>query len=258
MHAQNWHLPSDANRNVVLARLVASFLLLCTTSCDVPCSKFSGVWETLWIFKVARWIHNGCMKINKSPAVSIATGASSFKIHTANFAKSPTLGTLTLTEFRLWRCQLKFCQVGYPVGTLTKSAIQMRTFWILSMLLSEKKKEKTKPVGYTSTMYLQTEKNWKWTESFMFVIDFEILHQDHLTQLLPLAQHFTEKGVAAGLGPTGVTQLLTASALTLCYQLSFSTEIPVKSIPTTEPEQAVQLNYGLKKPRLGVDIKTSQ
>ena len=170
MHAQNWHLPSDANRNVILARLVASFLLLCITSCDDPCSKFSGVLETLWIFKVARWIHNGCMKINKSPAVSNATGASSFEIHTANFAKSPTLGTLTLTEFHLWRCQLEILPSRLPCGHPNKICHSNEDI----LDFEWKKKEKTKPVGYTSTMYLQTGKNRKWTESFMFVINFVI------------------------------------------------------------------------------------
>ena len=63
-------IPAYANRNRILARLVASFLLLCTTSGVALCSKFGGVWETLWIFKVVRWTHNRCTKINKSPTVS--------------------------------------------------------------------------------------------------------------------------------------------------------------------------------------------
>ena len=56
---------------------------------------FNGVWETLCIFKVVRWIHNGCTKINKRPTVSSGIRTSAFNIQTSNFAKSLTLGTLT-------------------------------------------------------------------------------------------------------------------------------------------------------------------
>ena len=77
-----------ANRNGTLMRLVASFPLLFTTSGDVLCLKFGGVWETLWIFKVVRWTRSKYMKINKSPTVSSGVRASSLEIQTGNFAKS--------------------------------------------------------------------------------------------------------------------------------------------------------------------------
>ena len=57
-------IPAYANRNRILMRLIALFPLLCTTSGNV---LFGGVWETLWIFKVARWKHDRGTKINKSP-----------------------------------------------------------------------------------------------------------------------------------------------------------------------------------------------
>ena len=74
---------------------MASFPLLFTTSSDVLCPKFGGVWETLWIFKVVRWTRDGWTKINKSPAVISGVRALSFEIWTANLAQSLTVGTLT-------------------------------------------------------------------------------------------------------------------------------------------------------------------
>ena len=84
-----------ANRNRVLARLAASLPLLFTTSTNVLCSKFSGIWETLWIFKVASWTCDRCTKINKSPTVSSGVRASSFEIWTANLVLLLIVGTLT-------------------------------------------------------------------------------------------------------------------------------------------------------------------
>ena len=111
-------------------RLVTSFPLLFTTSSDVLCSKFTGVWKTLWIFKAARWTHDGCMKINKSPTVSNGIRASSFEIWTANLAQSLTLGTLTNAwSFIFGDSKWTFCKAGYPVGTI-KPDIQMQTFLI--------------------------------------------------------------------------------------------------------------------------------
>ena len=108
-------------------RLVASLLLLFTTSSDVVCLKFGGVWETLWIYKVARWTCDRCTKINKSPTVSKGVGASSFEIQTPNLAQLLTVGTLTNSwNFIFGDPNWKFCKVGYPVGT-PKSDIQMET-----------------------------------------------------------------------------------------------------------------------------------
>ena len=128
-------IPVYANRHGILARLVASFLLWCTTSASVRCSKFGGIWETLWIFKVTRWTHDRCMKINKSPTVSSSIRASSFAIWTANLAQGLTQGARTNTQSFIfgdsdWKC----CWVSYTVGTLTKPGIQMRTFLIWECL----------------------------------------------------------------------------------------------------------------------------
>ena len=99
-----------ANRNGILTRRVASFPLLFTTSGNVVCSKFSEVWETLWIFKVARWRRDRWPKINKSPTVSNGVGASSFEIWTANLVQSLTVGTLTNSRsFIFGDSNWKFC-----------------------------------------------------------------------------------------------------------------------------------------------------
>ena len=123
-------------------RLVASFPLLFTTSGDVLCSKFGGVWETLWIFKVARLTHDRCTKINKSPTVSNGVRASSFEIWTANLAQSLTVGTLTNLQSFIFG-DSHFCKVGYPIGT-QKPNIQIQTFltwdyyFFMLLFLSEK------------------------------------------------------------------------------------------------------------------------
>ena len=109
-------------------RLVASLLLLFTTSSDVVCLKFGGVWETLWIYKVARWTCDRCTKINKSPTVSKGVGASSFEIQTPNLAQLLTVGTLTNSwNFIFGDPNWKFRKVGYPIGT-PKPDIQMQIF----------------------------------------------------------------------------------------------------------------------------------
>ena len=108
--------------------LVASFPLLITTSSDVFFLKFVKVWETLWIFKVARWTCDRWPKINKSPTVSSGVGASSFEIWNANLAQSLTVGTLTNSQsFICGDSNRKFCKVSYPIGT-PKPDIQMQTF----------------------------------------------------------------------------------------------------------------------------------
>ena len=124
-------IPAYANRSGILMRLVASFPQSFTTSGDAICLKFGGVWEMLWIFKVGRWTHNRCMKINKSPTVSNGVGASSFEIWTPNLAQLLTLGT---TQTNLWSfifgdSNWKFCKVGYLLGTL-KPDTQKQTFLI--------------------------------------------------------------------------------------------------------------------------------
>ena len=105
-----------ANRNGILVRPVASLPLLFTISGNVLCSKFGGVWETLWIFKAARWTHERCPEINKSPTVSSGIRASSSEIWTANLAQSFTMGTLTNSQsFIFGDSNWKFCS-QLPVG----------------------------------------------------------------------------------------------------------------------------------------------
>ena len=176
-------------------RLVASFPLWFTTSIDVLCSKFSGVWETRWIFKAARWTHDRCTKINKSPTVSNGIRASSFEIWTANLAQSLTLGTLTNSpSFIFGDSKWTFCKAGYPVGTL-KPVIQMQTFliWgekkIMLLFLSEKNSNLLKPDK--NNVFANWE-NTKWAETFIWclLLIFKVGYRDHLTQWLPFAWDF--------------------------------------------------------------------
>ena len=116
-----------ANRNGILARLVALFPLL-ITSANVICSKFCEVWETLWIFKVVRWMRDRCPKINKSPTVSNGVRASSFEIWTANLAQSLTVCTLTNSQnFIFGILNWKFCS-WLASRPPPKPDIQMQTF----------------------------------------------------------------------------------------------------------------------------------
>ena len=166
-------ISADANRNGTLARLVASFSLLFTTSSNILCSKFSWVWETLWIFKVVRWTCNRCTKINKSPTVSNGVGASSFVIWTANLAQLLTMGTLTNSQsFIFGDSNWKFCKVGYPAGT---QKFRCRLFWLgifFFMLLFLSEKIKTCWI-YKNTIFANWEKyKVSWNFWFVFIIDF--------------------------------------------------------------------------------------
>ena len=128
---------------------------------NVVCLKFGEVWETPWIFKVARWMSDRWPKINKSPTVSNGVGASFFEIWTANLAQLLTVGTLTNSRsFILGNSNWKFCKVGYPVGP-PKPNIQMRTFltWDFFFFFNAFYFFYFLPVGYTRTLHSQTGKN---------------------------------------------------------------------------------------------------
>ena len=161
----------------------------------------------LWIFKVARWTRDRCMKINKSPTVSNGVRASSFEIWTANLDLSLTVGTLTNSRsFIFGDSKWKFCKVGYPVGP-QKPDSQMQTFltWdFFFMLLFFSEKIKTCWI-YTRTLYSQTGKNTKWAETFVWclLLIFKVVYRDHLTQLLPFAWDFIGKGQRLVWGQVG-------------------------------------------------------
>ena len=165
-------IPAYANRNGILARLIALFLLLFTTSGNVLCLEFGGVWETLWIFKVVRWTHDTATKINKSPTVSNGVGASSFLIWTANLAQSLTMGTLTNSQsFVSGDPNWKFCNVGYPVGT-QKPDIQLWTFltWDFFMLLFLSEKKCQSLLDIEQDCIRKLGKNTKWAETFVWCL----------------------------------------------------------------------------------------
>ena len=190
-----------ANRNSILARLVALFLLLFTALDDVLCLKFSEVWEMLWIFKVLRWTRDRCPKINKSLTVSNGVGASSFEIWTADLAQSLTVGNLT--DSQSFTFGDSDCKVSYP----PTPDIQMQTFltWNFFFHAFIFCVKKSKPVGYTRTLYLHTGENMKWAETFVccLLLIFKVVYWDHLTQLLPLANDLVAKGQRLVWGQVG-------------------------------------------------------
>ena len=167
-----------------------SFLQLFTTSGDVLCLKFGWVWETLWIFKVARWTCDRCMKINKSPTVSNGVGASAFKIWTVNLAQLLTVGTLANSRsFIFGVSNWKFCKVGYPMGT-PKPDIQM---WIFQNLL-DIQEHCIRKLGK-----IRSELKLIWC----LLLIFKVVYRDHLTQLLPFAWDFVAKGQRLAWGQVG-------------------------------------------------------
>ena len=188
-------IPVYANRNGILARLVAWFPVLFTTYGDVLCSKFGGVWETLWIFKGVRWTHDRYMKINKSPTDSDSNGvgASSFEIWTANLAQSLTVGTLTNSRsFIFGDSNWKFCsQLPHTHPKTWHSWLRIFScfyFWV--------KKNQNLLDIYKNTVFANLENYTKWAESFVWcllLIFFIVVYWDHLTQLLPFAWDFTAK-----------------------------------------------------------------
>ena len=205
-------IPVYANRNGILARLVAWFPVLFTTYGDVLCSKFGGVWETLWIFKGVRWTHDRYMKINKSPtdSDSNAVGASSFEIWTANLAQSLTVGTLTNSRsFIFGDSNWKFCsRLPHRHPKTWHSDADISDLGFFHVFIFESKK-KSKPVGYIQEHCICKlgklyEVSWKFC--LVFIIDFFyscILGSfDTVTSL---CMGFHSKMAAAGLGPSGLT-----------------------------------------------------
>ena len=156
--------------------IVASFPQLFTTSCDVLCSKFGWVWETLWIFKVVRWTRDRCTKINKSRTVSNGIGVSSFEIWTAYLAVAYQGHPNKLTELHLWRFKLEILQSWLPrryAKTRHSDAdISDLGFFFYKYFCMKK----SKPVGYTShknTVFANWEK-YEVSRNFclVFIIDF--------------------------------------------------------------------------------------
>ena len=159
----------------------------------------------LWIFKTARWTHNRCTKINKSPTVSSGVGASSFEIWTANLAQWLTIGTLTNSRsFIFWDSNWKFCKV--PQNLTFRCGYFWLGIYLFFMHLFFAWK-KSKPVGYTRTLYSQTGENMKWAETFVWclLLIFKVVYQDHLT-VTSLCVGLCSKRAAAGLGPRGLNE----------------------------------------------------
>ena len=189
-------------------RLVVLFPLLFTTSGDVHCLKFDGVWEVLWIFKFARWTRNRYRKINKSPTVSSGIRASSFEILNCKSGSVTYRGHPNkLTELHLWRSKLEISQSWlphrYPKTWHSDADISDLGLFIFHAFIFAWKK--SKPVGYTRILYSQTGKNTKWAETFVWclVLIFKVVCWDHLTQFLPFAWDFVAKGQRLVWGQVG-------------------------------------------------------
>ena len=157
-------------------RLVASFPLLFNTSGDVVCSKFGKVWETLWIFKVARWMCDSWPKINKSPTFSNGVGALSFDSWTANLAQSLTMGTLTNSwSFSFGNPNWKFCKFGYPVGPPNPrhSDADISDLGYLFLCFNFLVKKIKTCWTYKHTVFANWEKyKVSWNVCLVFIIDF--------------------------------------------------------------------------------------
>ena len=153
-------------------------------------------WETLWIFKAARWMRNRWQKIN-SPTVSNGVGASSFKIWTANLSPLLTVGTLTNSwSFIFGNSNWKCCS-QLPRRPPKNLTFRCGNFWLgifFNAFIFLMKK--SKPVRYTRTLCSQTGKNTKWAETFVWCLlwIFKIVYRDHLTQLHPFTMDFIVKG----------------------------------------------------------------
>ena len=145
---------------------------------NVVCLKFGEVWETPWIFKVARWMCDRWPKINKSPTVSNGIGASFFEIWTANLAQLLTVGTLTNSQsFILGNSFSKFCKVGYPVGppkTRHSDADISDLGFLLLFFCFYFFSEKIKTCWiYKNAVFANREKyKVSWNFCLVFIIDF--------------------------------------------------------------------------------------
>ena len=115
-------IPAYANRNRILVRLTALFPLLCTTSCNV---LFGGIWEMLWIFKVARWKHDRSTKINKSPNVSNGVRKSPHSVCTIYKYRKYAGKTIKVLS-----CNASKSNLEYTVGKAENCLI----LWLYSLL----------------------------------------------------------------------------------------------------------------------------
>ena len=145
---------------------------------------------------------------NQSATVSNGVGASSFEIWTANLAQLLTVGTLTNSwSFIFGDSNWKFCSQlphRHPKTWHSDADISDLGYIYFFMLLFLNEK-KTKPAGYTWTLYSQTRKNTKWAETLFccLLLIFKVVYQDHLTQLLPLSWDFVAKGQRLVWGQVG-------------------------------------------------------
>ena len=140
--------------------------------------------------------------MNKSPTVCNDVEASSFEIWTANMAQSLTVGTLTNSwSFIFGDSNWKFCKVGYLIGPQNLT-FRCRHFWLGIIIFYDFIFEwkKSKPVGYTSILYLQMggkyQVNWNFVWCLLLIFD----------AATSLRMGFCSRSAVAGLGPSGLRQ----------------------------------------------------
>ena len=143
-------------------------------------------------FSTMRWTHDRCPKINKSPTVSFILWDLKCKFGSVAYCGHPNKHT----ELHLWRFKLEILHRRLPrrPPKTWHSDVDISDlgFFFLCFYFWVKK---SKPVGYTRTLYSQTGKNTKWAETFdsCLLLIFKVVRRDHLTQLLPFAWDFVVK-----------------------------------------------------------------
>ena len=99
----------------------------------------------------------------------------------------------------------KFCKVGYPVGP-PKPNIQMQTFLTWDFLWFYFLAKKSKPVGYTRTVFTNWEKYKVGSNfCFVFITDFQSCIPGSFDTVTSLHMGFHSERAAAGLGPNGLS-----------------------------------------------------
>ena len=100
--------------------------------------------------------------------------------------------------------------------------------------------KKSKPVVlYTRTLYLETGKNMKWAETFVWclLLIFKVVYQDHLTQLLPFTWDFVEKGQQLVWGQMGTAINIYFYSLLVSATCVNPLQLPPPPLPPDPPRK---------------------
>ena len=100
-------------------------------------------------------------------------------------------------ELHLWRFKLKILQSWLPADIS-----DLGFFFLMLLFLSEKK---SKPVGYTRTLHLQTGKIQSELKLWFDVLTEKVCGLGSFDTVTSLRMGFCSKRAAAGLGPSGLS-----------------------------------------------------